>query len=145
MSQLKRSQYGITLIEILVAIVILAIGLLGVAALQMVGLKNTHSSSLHTQATTSATDILDRMRINRSAALAGDYDIALSASAPSLLTVAGDDLRDWKTDLVGQLPSGDGAIDCSTVAGLCVVTVRWDDSRATAGNAAAVVALRGRL
>jgi type IV pilus assembly protein PilV len=145
MSRLKQSQYGITLIEILVSIVIFAIGLLGVAALQIVGLKNTHSSSLHTQATTSATDILDRMRINRSAALAGDYDIALSASAPSVITIAGDDLRGWKTDLIGQLPSGDGAIDCSTVAGLCVVTVRWDDSRATAGNAAAVVALRGRL
>jgi len=144
MNRLNQNQYGATLIEILVAMAILAVGLLGVAALQMVGLKNTHSSSLHTQATTSMIDILDRMRVNRTAALAGNYDIALNELAPVGLTVAATDLRGWKTDLAAQLPTGDGAIDCTTVAGLCVVTVQWDDGRATAGRGGGVT-LRVRL
>jgi type IV pilus assembly protein PilV len=143
--QLSQHQNGASLIEILASIAILAIGLLGIAALQMVSLKNTHSSGLHTQATISASDILDRMRLNRTGALAGDYDIAINTAAPVENTVTSDDLIGWKSSLTTRLPTGDGAIDCSTVTGLCVVTVQWDDRRATAGSSTAQVVLRGRL
>jgi len=143
--QLKQNQRGFSLIEVLVAIFILSVGLLSVAALQIIGLKNTHSASLHSQATTSASDIIDRMRINHDSALAGGYNIAIGTSAPGGSTIAANDLGGWKTNLDTGLPSGDGGIDCSTVSGLCVVTVQWDDSGGTAGSTAAQIVLRARL
>jgi len=141
----KQNQRGFSLIEVMVAVFILSVGLLSVAALQILGLKNTHSAYLHSQATTSATDIIDRMHINRDGALAGGYDIVIGTSAPGGGTIAANDLGGWKTNLDAGLPSGDGAIDCSTVSGLCVVTVQWDDSGGTAGSTAAQIVLRARL
>jgi type IV pilus assembly protein PilV len=121
---------GFTLIEALVALVVLSIGLLGVAALQLSSLRSNHSSSLRSQATLLAYDIVDRMRANQSAATNGAYDIALT-STPSGGTVAGDDLVRWKQNLANTLPSGTGAV-ARTGAGSATkftVTVQWDDSR----------------
>ena len=55
---------GFTLVEIMIAVFVLAIGLLGMAGLQMASLKNNHSAYLRTQAVQYAYDIADRMRIN---------------------------------------------------------------------------------
>ncbi len=140
----RQRQRGFYLIEALVAALILAIGLLSVAMLQIIGLRNTDSAAFYSQATTLATEVMDRMRINRSSALAGSYDIAIGTAA-SGSSIEDTDLIGWKADIAARLPSGDGGVDCTTTAGLCVVTVQWDDSRATAGNNAKQVTLRTRL
>ncbi|WP_024889783.1 type IV pilus modification protein PilV [Luteimonas huabeiensis] len=59
---------GFSLIEVLVALVILALGLLGFALLQAMNLRYTQSANYRTQATTLAADLLDQMRSNRHAA-----------------------------------------------------------------------------
>ncbi len=141
---MRRRQRGATLIEVLIAALILALGLLSVALLQATGLKNTDSAAFYSQATTLATEVMDRMRINRTSALAGNYDIAIGA-APSGGGIEDADLTGWKANIAGRLPAGDGAVDCTTTAGLCVVTVQWNDSRATAGVAVRQVTLRTRL
>ena len=64
----QRRQSGFTLIEILVAVVILSVGLLGVASLQV------QSAYLRSQATLLAYDMADRMRVNTTRAIAGDYN-----------------------------------------------------------------------
>lgn len=121
-----RPNRGFSLIEVLIALVILSIGLLALAALQATGMRNNHSSYLRGQATLLANDALDRMRANRQSALEGNYVIAIDED-PTTGTVAGDDLDDWKTLLVENLPLGDGAI---TLDGRDItVTVQWDDSR----------------
>jgi type IV pilus assembly protein PilV len=69
-------QYGVTLIEVLVTMVIVAIGLLGLAGMQVRGLsiqKDAHGRALATQL---ALDLADRMRSNVAAATAGDYNFA---------------------------------------------------------------------
>ncbi len=143
-------QRGFYLIEALIAALILAVGLLSVAVLQIIGLKNTDSAALYSQATTLATEAIDRMRINRVSALAGNYDIAIGV-APSGSTIEATDLIGWKADMVGRLPSGDGAVDCTSTGGLCVVTVQWDDRRGTSGRRGIIggntdaVTLRTRL
>lgn len=78
LSSMKQSRYlagssGFTLIEILVALVVLSIGLLGLAMLQVQGMRFTNESYLRTQATVLAYDIIDRMRANKTGADAGDY------------------------------------------------------------------------
>jgi type IV pilus assembly protein PilV len=128
--QSSRRARGFTLVEALVALLVLSIGLLGVAALQLSSLRANHSSSLRSQATLLAYDIVDRMRANQSAANNGAYDIAL-ATAPAGGTVALDDLVRWKQNLSNTLPAGNGAV-ARTGAGSATkftVTVQWDDSR----------------
>ena len=66
-------QHGLTLIEVLVAIVLIAFGLLAVASMQITGLKNNQSAHYRATATVFAYDILDRMRANKKALVAGSY------------------------------------------------------------------------
>lgn len=130
-NRLKR-QKGFTLLEIMISVFVLSVGLLGLAGLQMTGLKNNHSAQIRTEATVQAYDILDKMRLNKVAAKAGNYDIALTASAPSGTTLEDTDRASWLTNLVNALPTGDGAI--ATAAGVTTVTVQWDDSRGSNGS-----------
>ncbi len=122
-------QRGMTLIETLVALVVLSIGLLGVAAMQMASLRNNHAAHTRSQATALAYDIADRMRANRDAAINGDYDIGIGAALPATTAIADVDLVAWKTALAAALPGGDGAVGPGAAANLVRITIRWDDSR----------------
>ena len=59
---------GFSLLEVLVALVILSVGLLGLARMQSTGLRQNNSAYFHSQATTLAYAILDRIRVNLDAA-----------------------------------------------------------------------------
>jgi type IV pilus assembly protein PilV len=137
-------QSGFSMIEILIAIVVLSFGLLGLAGLQLQGIKNNHSAHTRSQAVDLAYDILDRMRANRAAALNGEYTIAFDTSITGTPTSVPDqDLAAWKTALSSKLPSGNGAI--TTAAQNVTVSVSWNDSRATGGNSAMTFVVRSRL
>lgn len=122
-----RPQRGFTLIEMLVTVVVLSIGLLGLAGLQASGLRSNHSAYLRTQATFLAADIADRMRANRTSALNGAYNIAVSAAPPSGSSIVANDLNQWLNTLANRLPAGDGGIAQNGT--LFTITVQWDDNR----------------
>ncbi len=129
---------GFSLMEVMIALFVLSIGLLGLAALQSVALKANHSAYHRSQATFLAYDIMDRMRANRNAALAGSYNLALADDPSGSGNLAAADINDWINNYVAQLlPAGDASIDCDN-QGLCMVVVQWDESRAggtaTAGS-----------
>ena len=67
----RAEQTGFTLIEVLITMVILSIGLLGIAGMQAAGLRNNHSAYTMTQASNLAMDMIDRIRANSTAA--ADY------------------------------------------------------------------------
>lgn len=126
-------QSGFTLIEVLVAIMVLSLGLLGLAGLQATSLQANHSAYLRSQASVLSYDIIDAMRANREAARAGQYDVALAAASPTGTTIPAQDIRRWRANLAAALPDGKGAI--ATVVGAdggvtLTITLRWDDSRA---------------
>ncbi len=125
-------QQGFTLLEVLVAMVIVSIGLVGLAGLMMTSAKNNQSAYYRSQASWMAYDIIDRMRANRG----GSYNIALGVAgcpAPPAPPVAPLDLCQWKTELATALPTGDGSV---LVAGtVATVTVRWDDRRGLGSGA----------
>lgn len=143
-------QSGFTLLEVLVAVLVLAIGLLGLAGLMASTIRNNHSAYQRTQATWLAYDIADRMRVNRAAALANAYDTALGTPAACVASpvlagsVAAQDVTDWKTLLACALPAGDGSIVVAADRTVTVV-VRWNDSRGTLGDAAQVFQIQTRL
>src|SRR3546814_6624690 len=64
-SMARKSQQGISLIEVMVSVLILAIGVLGVAALQTVALKNSGGSASRTQAAIQIYSLMDIIRANR--------------------------------------------------------------------------------
>jgi type IV pilus assembly protein PilV len=130
-----QSVAGFTLLEVLVALVVLSIGLLGLSGLQTSSLRNNHSAFLRSQATLAITDIMDRMRANSDAANAGNYDIdyaatpsaAACSSNCSAQAVADMDLAEWRA-YVERLPGGEGEIDVDA-NGVAEVKVRWADTR----------------
>ena len=79
-SVLGRWQAGVSLVEVLVAVVVLSIGLLGLAGLQASGIRVGQSSIYRSQAAQLAYDMVDRMRVN--VASAGSYGIGLADATP---------------------------------------------------------------
>lgn len=134
---------GFTLIEVLVTVLILAIGLLGLAGLQSTALKNNHSAYLRSQATVLAYDIADRMRANRNAARDGDYTVNFGGTLNGS-TMAATDVRDWKANLAAVLPSGDGQVERLATSRF-IITVQWDDSRGGDGDATQQFSMRTDL
>ena len=125
---------GLSLIEMLIALVIISVGLLGMAGLQTYSLRMNTSAYHRTQANTLAYDILDAMRTNRTTALAGGYDVDVSGSF-SGGGQAASDLGDWLAMLDYLLPFGAGEVACDNATEMCRVRVLWDDSRAlTSGS-----------
>jgi len=147
-----KLQAGFSMLEVLIAIVILSFGLLGVAGLQLVSLASNHSAQLRSTATTLAYDMADRMRANTAAVSAGNYNGNNGAdnqcqsahfndthAAPANCTaaqLAADDLYDWGQSLAGLLPNGTGSVclDSTPSTAACdgngisySVRVSWDD------------------
>lgn len=128
---------GFSLLEVLIAFLVVSVGLLGMAGLQATALRNNHSAYLRSQAVLMAYDIMDRMRANKAAAMAGSYARSFGDSKPSTTCssictpsqMAEADENEW-VDALAKLPSGDGSV-LVTSAGLATVTIRWDDNRDT--------------
>ena len=125
---------GFTLIEGLVTVVVLALGLLGFAALQSVALKSNRTALQRSYATFYAYDIADCMRANRAAAVAGSYNLDFGAAATAG-TVAGNDLVAWKSALASDLTGGDGKVTVDN-AGNATIQIQWSEEVNTEGTQA---------
>lgn len=126
-----RNARGLSLIEVLVALLVLAIGLLGLAALQTVSLQGGQNAYYRTQATNLAYEVSDFARVNRSVVLA-------TCNLPIL---AG-----WTAFVGDQLPAGTltaNVSDC--VNGEVTVTVTWAEGRLADASGAESVVVRTRI
>lgn len=150
-----KKQQGFTLIEALVAFLILSIGMLGIASLQTMSLKSGHTAALRTAAILKVDEILESMRSNPTALLsyaAGTADmgtdngcsqttIAAVNCAPAQLAV--DELFRWKNSLIEALPNNAGTTAsvvvtppvAPTVMTNIVVTVNWSERNVDTGGA----------
>jgi len=132
MSSLRTMTAGFSLLEVLIALLVLSVGLLGLAALQANTLQFNQSAYLRSQATSLAYDMADRMRANREAALNGDYNEALANPIPACDDVAAGtvverDLAGWRIALACALPVGNGSV--LVAGGVVTITVQWDETR----------------
>lgn len=122
-----RSQSGFTLLEILVAIVVLSIGLLGLAGLQAVSLNNNQTAYYRSIASQQAYDMADRMRANLAGIEGGHYDDLTDANTPGSdpACVPGDacteaemaqaDHFQWQANTGRLLPDGKGFVCAQTL------------------------------
>lgn len=136
--QLGTRSAGVSLIEVLVSVVIIAIGLLGIAAMQALVLRSGQSSYESSQASIQSQSILESIRANRANLLAyNTVGLQCDAGAGGG-TLAENDLRDWISAVKLSIGRPDdastcGGVECS-IAGDCRVTVQWNDDRAGGGE-----------
>ncbi|RON11152.1 type IV pilus modification protein PilV [Pseudomonas brassicacearum] len=134
----SRAQDGMTLIEVLVALLILSVGLLGAAAIQLNALKYTDSSLMTSQASFIAYDMMDRIRANSAA----DYTVTPPTSG-NLNVTRDQDLYDFTTNIVSfGGPTATGSITLNQR--VYTITITWDDSRAAAATSTRSFVLSSR-
>ncbi|MFN3296231.1 type IV pilus modification protein PilV [Caldimonas sp.] len=137
---------GVSLIEVLVAVLVLSIGLLGIAGLQARALKNSQSAYERSQAVALTYMMLDAMRANVDQARAGSYVLGRTCSVLSGGSLIANDQRMWLQALketLGDRDSTCGEISCQ--GAVCTVRVIWDDSRGTEGSETQTVETTSQL
>jgi len=148
-SHSKSNQRGVTMIEVLIAVVVLSLGLLGMAALQGVSIQTNQSANFRTQATLLGQQLTDSIRSNRvNVSPAGvvtsnlaNYNKALAAAIPSGNPVIRMQLQTFNEQLLKVLPTAQFSIAVTaanrTFAGRAIqvenvrIVVRLSDSRLT--------------
>ncbi|MBK7354138.1 MAG: type IV pilus modification protein PilV [Nitrosomonas sp.] len=135
------SQKGVTMIEVLVSVIILSIGLLGLAGLQSAGITHNQSASFRSTATMMTYSILDSLRANRAEASNGNYNIALGATKPTGDAIYQKDLNNWMTELALRLPTGQGSVAVDNNNNV-MITIQWDDSRGSMAAQQFIMATR---
>lgn len=142
----KHKSNGFSMIEVLVAVLLLSIGLLGVAALQTNALKSNLSALQRSQANMLSYFMMDAMRANRAAAMIGSYDLGKTCAAPATGTLITNDQNVWINALKANLGNHSttcGEITCNTLN--CTVKVYWDDSRSLGGTTTQFVEINSRI
>lgn len=144
----RKQASGFTMLEVLIAVLLFTISLVGFAGSMAVSLRSSNIAGVRTQATFLAQMIEDRMRANPTAVIAGNYNGTFSAAtgAPSnnctsgctSAQVAELDTRLWGQLLSRSMPNGQGRINCQLAPapaaavrtapwGLCSVTITWGE------------------
>ena len=151
-------QRGVSLIEVLMAVLIFSVGLIGLASLMVMSTRSNHAAFLRTQATFLASNMADRMRANPVGVWSGSYNsdaypIKTGATTCDKSTacnpeaVATRDKVLWSGLMSTQLPGASATIQCkgadgvgynpSTQIGMrppyggsCAMTIAWTEHRA---------------
>ncbi|HET7586676.1 MAG TPA: type IV pilus modification protein PilV [Gammaproteobacteria bacterium] len=143
--QANRSS-GFTLVEILIALVILSVGLLGLAGLQTSSLRAGNDAYLRTQANMLAYSIIDRMRSNMLAVTSGDYNMSTvsatgnncpaSTNFNNAQELAAVDQQQWLCALAEKLPGASASIatGASGDRTQISITISWFEQRVKQGE-----------
>ncbi len=127
---MNHSAAGFTLVEVLIALVVLSIGMLGIAALYLESLRSGRAALYRTQAVTLAADIGDRMRSNRSPLDAYNCGSPCVSSAGKN-ALAQSDLAGWLASIQASLPGGTATVAytpaTATTPTAYVVTISWNE------------------
>jgi type IV pilus assembly protein PilV len=132
-NNLVKSSKGFTLIEVLIAVLVLSIGLLGLASLQANGMRSNFTAYARSQAVILANDMADRIRANPTAAAlynninAPAGDPGCTAADCTAAEIADHDTAVWYTNLQNALPNGTGTVTGNGT--VFTVSVMWDEDR----------------
>lgn len=159
---------GFTLLEVLIALLVFSLGLLGMAGLLVVSVKTNHSAYLRTQGAFLAQSMADRMRANILGVWHGNYPgtytsstggssaaTCLNTAACTYSEVATRDTLIWSNQLASFLPNPTGTVACAGATtlsadvltelppytGRCTITIAWGESSLEKGKAAATQTL----
>ena len=138
----RQVQHGFSLLEVLVTVLVLSVGLLGMAGLITTGMRSNNVAHFRSIATQQTLDIADRMRANLAGVRAGDYD-ALAANIPTSndctavectsSEMAAFDHFQWNTANAAFLPGGRGIVNGTLVNGF-TVALMWNEKEMGTNN-----------
>ena len=132
---------GFTLLEVMIAMVIFSIGLLGLASLQATALQNEHASYSRSQAILLAYEMADRIKANPGGSVNYVIDtntVTVSGYSGSDMCVSNNctitdivkyDMGEWKGAITALLPGGKSAITRTATPLTHTITVHWDEDR----------------
>ena len=136
---LSNRQLGFSLIEVLIALVIMSVGMLGIAGLYVQSLQAGRTSMFRHQAVSLAGDVADRIRANPSAGIAyagiGADNSCIAANIDcDVVGMAANDIWVWDMQAVNSLPTGDVvvAFDDTVAPPIYTITVSWNEPGMTA-------------
>ena len=161
-SRVPLRQAGVSLIEVLVSVFVLAFGILGIAAMQAGALRNNQGALEQSTAVFLAHSILDAMRASmlsddehpgklvvRQGYATGNFICGNSSASDMLVR---NDLDRWLRDIRDNLNGGaNDGVACGKIAcdatdpNLCTVSIRWNNSRTLGGKQEEIVETRSRL
>lgn len=128
-----KSQRGITMIEVLIALLIFAIGLLGVAGMQSLALKSTNNSNIRTLVNIHAYEIAERMRANMPGVESGSYNSISSITGAAQCSpgctpqqLAALDGDQWLANLQAEVPSVTSA-SVAYADGVATINIDWTE------------------
>lgn len=129
-----RRQHGFSLVEVLIALIIMSVGMLGIAGLYVNSLQAGRTSQFSHHAVTLAGDVADRIRANPTAgaayAGAGGNNNCVGASANcDAASMAGNDIFLWEAQADDTLPNGDVEVtfDDTAVPPEYTIRITWDE------------------
>lgn len=135
-------QQGSSLLEVLVTLAIVAVALLGTAALQAKALQLNQGGQFRAQAVFLVADIAERMEANKAAAVAGAYVLTSGDTPPSLVTdcstavcssstLATYDILQWQAAVAAVLPQGSWSVARTATGNPSTysIAVSWVDRR----------------
>lgn len=133
----QRLQSGFSLVEVLITLVIMSVGMLGIAGLYVQSMQAGRTSMFRHHAVTLAGDVADRIRANPTGdiaytAVAGaDNDCVIGTTNCTSAQMAANDILLWKNQARDTLPGGDVLIALVPAAGLVPpiyqITVTWTE------------------
>ena len=137
-SRTKKQQQGFSLVEVLIALIIMSIGMLGIAGLYVQSMQAGRTSLFRHHAVTLAGDVADRIRANPRAGAdyeggGSNYNCVAQNTDCDQSEMAENDIFLWKEQADSTLPTGDVAViyDNSTVPPNYTITVTWDEPNTT--------------
>jgi type IV pilus assembly protein PilV len=129
-----RRQRGFSLVEVLIALIILSIGMLGIAGLYVQSMQAGRTSMFRHHAVTLAGDVADRIRANPRAGVAyagagGDNNCIAGGTDCNPEEMAAHDILLWDQQATDSLPTGDVTVlfDDGVTPPLYTITVAWDE------------------
>ena len=129
-------QAGFGLIEVLIALMVLSVGMLGLAGLQMWSLKNNQSSMERAIAVMQTHTIADAMRADRTTAINNGFNLDIDEATGSISggdALATEALTTWRNNLLANLgEQATGGVRCNGAT--CTIVVRWNDQHAAAAS-----------
>ena len=142
---LKRKQFGFNLVEVLIALIIMSIGMLGIAGLYVNSLQAGRTSMFRHQAITLAGDVPDRIRANPTAgaayAAAGSNKNCVSPTADcSAEDMAANDVFLWSQQAAESLPAGRVTVtrNGTPFPPEYTITITWDEPGSTESYAVTI-------
>ncbi len=129
----EASVQGFSLIEVMITLMVIAVGLLGIAGLQLAGIRYTHQANLRYQAALQANNMAERISANGAGVALGAYnrisglatDPGCSQTTCTPAQIAQLDTYEWNSRNAAVLPSGMGRVNGNGNHSLFTITITW--------------------